>query len=219
MADRGYSENFRTPDGVLGFDRWLFEAEKKVDPKTGKESFVYGATLIFPKTTSKAPFEAAIMEACLSAGWGSEDKIKELIGAQMIRSPFLDGAGKEARNKKTGDLHPGMGSDVWFIRTGTRVEGGPPVRWNDPNIPATKKDVYAGCKMFSVLNAYTWENKENGKGVSFGLQYLQKVGDGERHYTGGASAADPNKYFEKVENTGAAPDATKNGAGAGGLFG
>lgn len=218
MADRGYSENFRTPDGVLGFDRWLFEAEKKVGDD-GRESFVYGATLIFSKTSPKEAFESAIIEAAISVGWGDKAKVVGLIQNGMIRSPFLDGASKEARNKQTGELHPGMGPNVFFVRTNTRVKGGPPVRWNDPNIPATKKDVYAGCKMFAVLNAYTWENKQNGKGVSFGLQYLQKVGDGERHYTGGASAADPNKYFEKVENTGAAPDATKNGAGAGGLFG
>lgn len=218
MADRGYSENFKTPDCTLGFDRYLFEPEERTSDD-GVKSKVYGATFIFPKTVSKSDFEKAIIDACISAGWGDQAKVVGMIKAKLIKSPFIEGDGKEAHNKKTGDLHPGMGPDVWFIRAGTRVEGGPTVRWKDPNIPASKKDVYAGCTVFAVLNAYTWDNPKNGKGVSFGLQYVQKRADGDRHYTGGATAADANKYYEKIEDTGAAPDSTTNGAGAGGLFG
>lgn len=216
MAERGYSENFKTPDCTLGFDRYLLEPQTKTND-AGKEFQEYGATLIFSNSTPKAVFEKAIMEACVAAGWGNEAKIVDMIKKSLIKSPFLAGDGKEAVNKKTGDLHPGMGPDVWFVRTNTRVA--PPVRFKDPNIQASKQEVYAGCTGFAVLNAYTWENKQNGKGVTFGLQYFQKRADGTPHYTGGARPVDANQYYETVEDNGAAPEETKAGAGAGGLFG
>lgn len=218
MAERGYSKEFKTPDMTLGFDRYLFEPEERTSDD-GVKSKVYGATLIGDASTPKTAFETAAVAACVAAKWGDEAKVVEMIKNGLIKSPFLDGTGKEAHNKKTGELHPGMGPGKWFIRASTRVEGGPPIRWKSENIPATKKEVYAGCSVFAVLNAYTWDNPKNGKGVSFGLQYVQKRADGEPHYTGGAQAADPSKYFEQIEDSGSAPPETKTGAGAGGIFG
>lgn len=223
---RGHSENFRAPDTRLGFDLYLLNPQEKKDNsgkiimKDGVSVKEWGATFIYPNSTPKTVFEKAILEACVNAKWGSEDEIKKLIGAGLIKSPFLKGDGKEARFKKgdkAGELQPGYGPDVWFIRTNTRIA--PPVRFKDPNIQATKEEVYAGCYGFPVLNAYTWDT-DSGKGVTFGLQYFQKLRDGEKLFTGGGGAAvDPNEFFEQIEDTGSAPDETKNGAGAGGLFG
>lgn len=223
---RGHSENFRAPDCRLGFDLFLLQPQKKtndagqpITDKNGKQVEEWGATFIYPNSTSKAPFEKAIIEACINAKWGDEAKIKEMIGAGLIKSPFLKGDGKEARFKKgekAGELQPGYGPDVWFIRTNTRIA--PPVRYKDPNIQATREEVYSGCYGFPVLNAYTWEG-QTGKGVTFGLQYFQKLRDGEKLFTGGAASVDPGEYFEKIEDAGDAPAETKSGAGAGGLFG
>lgn len=223
---RGHSENFRAPDCRLGFDLYLLQPQQKKDDngqavmdKNGKQVEEWGATFIFPNSTPKTIFEKAIVEACVNAKWGTEAEIVKMIGAGLIKSPFLKGDGKEARFKKgdkVGELQPGYGPDVWFIRTNTRIA--PPVRFKDPNIQATREEVYSGCYGFPVLNAYTWEGK-TGKGVTFGLQYFQKLRDGEKLFTGGGAAVDPNEFFEQIEDTGAAPDETKNGAGAGGLFG
>lgn len=223
---RGHSENFRAPDCRLGFDLYLLQPQKKTldsgQPmldKSGKQVEEWGATFIYPNSTPKTVFEKAIIEACVNAKWGTEAEVIKLIGADLIKSPFLKGDGKEARFKKgekAGELQPGYGPDVWFIRTNTRIA--PPVRYKDPNIQATKEEVYAGCYGFPVLNAYTWDTS-SGKGVTFGLQYFQKLRDGEKLFTGGGAAVDPNEFFEQIEDTGSAPDETKNGAGAGGLFG
>lgn len=226
MADRGHSENFRAPDCRLGFDLYLLQPQKKttktgqpVLDKTGKQVEEWGATFIYPNSTPKTVFEKAVIEACINAKWGDEEKIKQLIANGLIKSPFLKGDGPEARYKKgdkAGEIQPGYGPDVWFIRTNTRIA--PPVRYKDPNIQATKDEVYAGCYGFPVLNAYTWEG-DTGKGVTFGLQYFQKLRDGERLFSGGGAAVDPNEFFEKIEDTGSAPEETKGGAGASGLFG
>lgn len=215
MAERGKSEQFKTPHGMLGFDRWLLKGEKRKNVKTGEDYEQFGATLIFPTSVSKAPFEKAIFEACRDAKWGTDAEITALFQKGMIRSPFLKGDGKEAHNKKTGELHPGMGPDVWFIRpNGQRA---PMVRNRDPNLQATKDEVYAGCKVFAFLNAYTWTGDE-GRGVSFGLIYVQKVADGEPHYKGGFDNTDASSYYEKIADEGVSGDA-KGAAGAGGLFG
>lgn len=226
MSQRGHSENFRAPDCRLGFDLYLLQPQKKTNDagqpvvdKSGKQVEEWGATFIFSNSTPKTVFEKAIVEACVKAKWGDEAKIVEMIKNGLIKSPFLAGDGKEARFKKgdkAGELQPGYGPDVWFIRTNTRIA--PPVRFKDPNVQATRDEVYAGCYGFPVLNAYTWEGN-TGKGVTFGLQYFQKLRDGEKLFTGGGTAVDAADYFEKIADEGAAPAETKNGAGAGGLFG
>ena len=76
--------------------------------------------------------------------------------------------------------------------------------------------MYSGCYVYAVVNAFTWENKEKGKGISFGLSMAQFVKDGENLGGGGA---DPEEFFEVIPDTGDAPASTKSGAGAGGLFG
>ena len=83
-----------------------------------------------------------------------------------------------------------------------------------------KADVPSGSKGFAVINAFTWENKENGKGISFGISMVQvtKVAQGDE-VLGGAGGPDPDKFFESLPDEGDAPESTKSGAGAAGLFG
>ena len=174
----------------------------------------FGATLIFPKTIDRTSFDTALRQAIV-AEWG--EKGLERVANGLIKSPYLAGDGKEARNKKDGSLHPGMSADVWFIRVGANQDRPPVIRYKSSTIPATEEEIYSGCHGFAVLNAYAWHNDQNGDGVSFGIQYFQRTGDGER--LGGGGPVDPDKYFEKIEDAGAPPANTAGGKGAGGLFG
>lgn len=202
------SEDFKTPPCRLSFAQSLFKARAQ---EGGKPK--YGCTLIFPKE-ARAALEKHVAEV-IKAQWGEKGIEKARNG--MIKSPFLAGDGKEARNKTTGELHPGMGPDVFFIRVQANEDRPPVVRYKDPNIPATQEEVYSGCYGFAVINAFAWNNPQNGDGVSFGIQYFQKTKDGER--IGGSGQVDPEKWHEKIEDQGDAPQETKQGAGAGGLFG
>lgn len=194
---------FRTPECRLSFAQGLFKKNDR-----GK----YAPSLIFAKTVDRSALDKALRDVIVEA-WG--DKGLEKAKAGLIKSPFLAGDGKEARSKKTGDLHPGMGPDVFFIRPTTTIE--PVVRYKSANIPATEQEVYSGCYGFAVLQAFAWNNDESGDGVSFGVNYFQKLRDGDR--LAGSGGTDANQWFESIEDTGAAPEETKSGQGAGGLFG
>lgn len=56
------------------------------------------------------------------------------------------------------------------------------------------KELYMGCKVRALVTAYNWEFKKK-EGVSFNIDALQKIGDGER--LGGRPEFD--SFFEEVE--------------------
>lgn len=203
-------ELFRTDEGVVSYAFGLFKSRTKTsDDGSTRES--WDATLIFP-ASYRPKLEAEIAKVIVGE-WG--EKGIKMAKDGLIKSPILAGDGKEARNKETGELHPGMGADKIFIRV--QSNKAPVVRYKDPNIPATEAEVYSGCRGFGVINGFAWYNAKNGNGVSFGIEYFQKTGEGERiGGSGGVNAAD---WFEKIDDTGDAPEETKTGAGAGGLFG
>lgn len=218
------TEDFRTPAGRVSFAQNLFKARKQGDGPTAKEKF--GATLIFPKTMLRekvcrkadgklVSFEDIVAEAIIGE-WGEKGIARAKAG--LIKSPFLPGDGKEARNKESGELHPGMGAEFFFIRAQANADRPPKVSASNTQfIPATEEDVYSGCYGYAVLNAFTWHNDQNGDGVSLGINMFFKTGDGER--LGGSGGGNPDVWVESVPDAGEAPASTKSGAGAGGLFG
>jgi len=202
------SSDFKTPLCRVSFAGSLFK------PRAQQEGGVekYGCTLIFDKSCDRSALDAAV-KSVLIAQWG--DKGIDRAKAGLIKSPFLDGAGKEARNKKTGEIHPGFGPDVFFLRVQSLRQ--PVLRYRSEHIPATEEEIYSGCYGKAVLNAFAWNNPQNGDGISFGIQFFQKISDGER--LGGSGGVDAAKWMEAVPDEGAAPEATRTGAGASGLFG
>lgn len=206
------SADFKSPECRVSYAQSLFKA--RAGQEGGKEKF--GATLIF-SNEHKAFFEKILGNVILEQ-WGDQGLTRARNG--LIKSPLLPGDGKEARNKKDGELHPGMGSDVFFIRVSSLYE--PVIRFKSPNIPASygngDDQVKSGDYGFAVLNAFCWNNPQNGDGVSFGIQMFQKKRAGES-LGGSGGGVDADKWYESVEDHGAAPESTKSGAGAGGLFG
>ena len=202
------SSDFKTPLCRVSFAGSLFK------PRAQQEGGVekYGCTLIFPKTCDRTALDNAV-RSVIVAQWS--EKGLERAKAGLIKSPFLDGNGKEARNKKTGELHPGFGPDVFFLRVQSIRQ--PVIRYKSEHIPATEDEVYSGCYGKAVLNAFAWTNAQNGDGVSFGIQFFQKIKDGER--LGGSGGVDAAQWMESVPDEGATPEATRGGAGASGLFG
>jgi len=202
------SADFKTDLCRVSFANSLFK------PRAQQEGGVekYGCTLIFPKTCDRTALDNAV-RSVIVAQWS--EKGLERAKAGLIKSPFLDGAGKEARNKKTGELHPGFGPDVFFLRVQSVRQ--PVLRYKSEHLPATEEEIYSGCYGKAVLNAFAWTNAQNGDGVSFGIQFFQKIKDGDR--LGGSGGVDAGKWMESVPDEGEAPEATRTGAGAGGLFG
>ena len=202
------STDFKTPLARVSFAGSLFTPRAQQEGATAK----YGCTLIFDKTCDRAVMDAAVKQV-LIAQWG--DKGLERAKAGLIKSPFLDGNGKEARNKKTGELHPGFGPDVFFLRV--QSVRAPTLRYRSEHVPATEDEIYSGCYGKAVLNAFAWTNPQNGDGISFGIQFFQKIKDGDR--LGGGGGVNAASWMETVPDEGDAPEATRTGAGASGLFG
>jgi hypothetical protein len=207
------SASFKSPMCRLSYARGLYKVQEGKDG--GKPKF--RVTLIFPKT-DLVVLEPYVRNVIVEE-WGDAGLKK--AAASLIRSPFLKGDGKEAHNSTTGELNPGLGPEVFFIRATAEPDHPPFVSWKDPNIQMTEQDVYSGCYGKAVLHAFTWPKKGGsavgGQGVTFGIEGFQKLREGDR--LGNAGGTNPEKYHETVEDLGDAPAETQGGAGAGGLFG
>lgn len=202
------SEDVKVPLARLAFTDGLWELQ--VDDKGSKS---WQVTLLWPKSVDLKALHAAALAAAKEE-WG--DKAEGWIKDGTIKNPFLDGDGKQGKSKKTGEPHEGFPGNT-FVRCKSGEKYRP--KLVDKNVlPITEHDgCYSGCYGYAVVNAYTWDNKEQGKGISFGISMVQVAKDGER--LGGGAPGNPDEHFEKIDDEGDAPASTKAGAGAGGLFG
>ncbi len=80
----------------------------------------------------------------------------------------------------------------WVINCSSSNKPGMVDRHRDTIIDA-RQELYPGCFCRATLNAYAWEHPANGKGVSFGIQNLQKIREGTP--LGGRAEA-PESAFE-----------------------
>lgn len=202
------SEDIKTPLARVAFADGLFKLQEN---DSGRKS--WGCSLLFVKGDPGLPkLHAAALDAATQE-WG--DKAAQMIKDGLIKSPFLDGDGPQGKSKKSGEPHAGFPGTT-FIRVVSGEEYRPKLV-NQKVLPITsQEELYSGCYVYAVVNAFTWENREKGKGISFGVSMLQKVKDGDRL---GGAGGNPEEYFEKIDDEGDAPAATKSGQGAAGLFG
>lgn len=201
---RARSPEFKTSICRLSFAQGLYKARAQ---QGGAPKF--NCTLIFAKS-DRAELEKIVAKV-IKDEWGDKGMINAKNG--LIKSPFLAGDGKEARNKTTGELHPGMGAEFFFIRPSANEDRAPWVRWKDKNTQETEETVYSGCYGRAVLTAFAWNNSASGDGVSFGIQGFQKHREGERLGGGGS---DPEKWVDKIEDD---EVMEASGQGAAALFG
>jgi hypothetical protein len=100
------------------------------------------------------------------AKWG--DKAVPMIKDRMLRMPFRRGEEKSD--------YEGYGPGIVFINATTKqrpgVVNGQVQKILDPG------EVYAGCYVYAEINPFTYDTKGN-KGVSFGLNNIQKCANGE----------------------------------------
>lgn len=206
-----YSADLKIPFLVrFAFTQDLFTA--KEDDRGNKK---WNCTILIPKTADISPVAGMILEAATKQ-WG--DKAKQWLADGLIKSPVLDGDGKQGLSKKTGERHDGFAGH-WFIRSSSGFDYRPAIFGPKLEAITDKNQFVSGVYGHAVIYAYTWENKDQGKGVSITLRMAQKVRDSEKPLGGGGGTASPDAYFEKIEDTGAMPESAKGGDGAAGLFG
>lgn len=200
----------------ISYAQYCFEPNTNM---SGKKQ--YQATFLIPKTADKSALDTLVLATLVEefgGRMGGQAGIIDAIKNGVIKSPFLDGDGKQGRDKD-GKPKPGYAGH-WFIRA-TSGEDYPPKMMRSERgaiVPASKAEIKSGDYGFPVVGVYTWDDQRNGKGASFGFSMFLKSRSGESLGQAGGSGS-PDDYFEPIPDEGAAPAETKTGQGAAGLFG
>ena len=147
------SENILTPKFRLSFPS-VFE------PNVYGGKSKYLITMLYPKDQDLGPFKT-IVGAAIKQAFG-EDRSKW----PQLQMPFGDGDTKD---------YDGYAGHV-FVKASSEYPPG--VVDAGRNDIINKSDVYAGMYARAQINAYVWEFGGN-HGVSFGLQNLQVLRDGD----------------------------------------
>lgn len=159
----------------------------------------YSLVALFKKGEDLSVLKAAA-QAAMEKKWGT-DKGK---WPKTLRSPFRDQGerAKESDGKTT--LPEGYEEGAIFINLKSKERPGLVDQKVQDIIEET--EFYAGCFARAKVNAYAYDAKGN-KGVSFGLQNLQKVKDGDS-LSGRTKAQDDFAPIENLEGEKVSSDAT-----------
>jgi hypothetical protein len=157
-----------TPKAKLSYPH-LAEAQK---PQKAGDKAKFSATLVFaPGTDLKALQEAVMLAA--EEKWPG--KSAEMFRVQALRSPFRKDA--EAKGYEPGSVFLNVRSEqkpgAVYLHAGT--DGKPAVIPDDK----VKEELYPGAFVRAQIRAFPYDSNGN-KGVSFALNNIQKLGDGER---------------------------------------
>lgn len=154
-----------TPKAILSYPR-LFEPEAQNEGDTPK----YSCALVFEEGTDlKTLKQAAVAAARERFG----DKADNMIKGGKLRMPF-----------RTDSEDKGYPAGSTFMNVRTTKRPGIVSIYPDPNtgkpLPIVdEEEMYPGCVVRASLAVYAYDTNGN-RGVSFALNNLQKVADGER---------------------------------------
>lgn len=164
--------------------------EPKAIQEGQKKKYSLVALFTMDKIT-KNPADKKLWDAMLAAAkFAATEKWPKEI-PKNLQSPFRKGEEKEQ--------FQGYGAGVIFLTLTTTTRPGL-VDQNMTKIIAPE-DFYAGCYARATINPYAW-TFAGKNGVSFGLQNIQKVGDGEA-FSGRTDAEDDFNAIEGAEGAAA----------------
>lgn len=169
-----------TPESVASFLN-VFRPHPEQKTKDGRPK--YTMTQIFKAKDQKSPEFKALrkaVEQVIAEKWGDERPKK-------LKTPFLTA---EDLDK----VPAGLEEDDVFIRLTAVNRPGIVDRNMAPILD--EGDLYAGAIVRCSIQAYSWVDDKGGKGVSFGLNNIQKLRDGV-HLAGGSRVEDD---FDVVED-------------------
>jgi hypothetical protein len=150
-----------TPKGQLSYPK-VFTPELPPNPKPGQKP-KYGTSIVFaPGTDLTALKQEAIRVATEKYG----PKTEELIRTQQLKMPFRKDA--EAKGYPAGSVFMNVRSDY---KPGVVDRNVKPI--------LDESEIYPGVIARLEVNAFCYDNSGN-KGVSFGLNHVQKIADGPR---------------------------------------
>jgi len=127
----------------------------------------FSATLIFDLKEERATLER-LRDAAFHAGREKWKNFDDMVKQNRVRLPWRRGEDK-------GDAK-GYGAGKIYINTNSNQQPGVVDRRVQPIVNAN--EIYPGCVVIASVRAFAYDTRGN-KGVSFGLNHVQKVADGE----------------------------------------
>ena len=171
--------DFVTPTFRVSFPKVFTPSD---DFKTGK--LVYSIQMLFSKNGEDIkPIKKAMLD-CLIEELGSEERAMNTIKSPVFKNPINDGDKKEFPSHK----------EHWYINTISKFCPGLVDQKRQPIID--EDQFYAGCYARAQLAPFYWE-RQGKKGVSFSLQHIQKVKDGEKF----VSRTEASDVFTDIESS------------------
>lgn len=156
-----------TPEGVLSYPK-LFTPELGPEAKPGDKP-KYGTTIVFAPGVDLAPLRS-IIAAVAKEKWG--EKATAMFQSGALRSPLR----KDAEEK-------GYAAGSIFINARSTEKPSVVSRYAGPDgkplVVTDEAEIYPGVHARISISAFAYD-KAGNKGVSFGLNHVQKLGDGER---------------------------------------
>lgn len=138
----------------------------------------YSAAFVFPEGTDLSQLAAAVLAAAEEKYPG---KGAEMLRTGALRSPFRKDA--EAKGYAPGSVFVNTRSErkpgLVYLHAGSEKDGqGKPLPARVPD-DKVKDEFYPGCFVRAQLRAFAYDSNGN-KGVSFALNNVQKLAEGER---------------------------------------
>ena len=213
MAEQAHQDkntrNILTPKGMVSHPH----LDQASEYKKGDGRPTYSVTLVFePKVQTTEKYKALLRMLVKVATVEFGPDAAQLIRDGKIRLPFrpnpFDPADELPKEYPEGSR---------YVRCGRKEKWGKPglANWNKDVIDA--KDLYPGSFALAHVTVFPWANKGR-KGLSLGLNHVQKLDDGERLDSGSRIAltdafdkheAPEPKEFDDL------PDAAKRGEPSG----
>lgn len=169
----------------------------KLKPQRGPEFY---AVIAFPPAAG-----AALHELC------------KIAGANAFGGLGSDVRIRVAPNASTKKPIVGIPGDWLIVRASTQfapyvadVSGKQLEQTNAEHAAAIRQQFYAGKRVRAALSAYGWTHPQSGKGISFNIDGIMAVEDGERLAVGNGAMVNA---FEKFAAPGAAGGAANPFAG------
>lgn len=134
----------------------------------GSTDAKYSLTLLVPKSDTVTI--KAMRQAIKAARQSKAEYFKDMNDDE-IQTPIHDGDGRKPKGGAYGPECKGC----WVVNTSSKTKPGVVDIHKEPIIDTT--DVYSGCYGRVTLNAYAYSRNGN-KGISFGLNNVQKLADG-----------------------------------------
>jgi hypothetical protein len=134
----------------------------------------YGLTMIFNNAKDLANLKEVVNQYIKDNG----------LEGSKLEMPWKSGDEKADKDETYEDLR-----GKWLVNTKTKFK---PAVVDAARIPIMdSQEFYSGCYAKAVVQPYKWTYKKR-EGISFNIDAVQKVADGERF---GGGAINPDDYF------------------------